>query len=646
MIAVAAVMISVVPLSAFPSVANAEIVQVKIAPEYRQTVARSMLPQLNSWRAGSNWYYSVSNTKLYKSALKALTYDYTLEQYAMQRAAEIAISFEHTRPKGDARTGLSGYMQFGENIAASTNVNAATPEYAMTMFKEEDKPYTGQGHRRMMLSVPAAWDAIGIACVYYKGCYYWVQSFGVTSKPNTTLTTAVNGNKTMTVDIETSRITSKSADLTNMNDWTASLSKGQTDYLPSVSLQVGLAETWPHAQADTTAVPNWTSSNTNVATVNSVTGTITGVNAGTTTTTMKEPVTGVSKSKTVSVTDPTAVTGVTLNKTTLPLKTGSSSTLTATVSPAAAANKNVTWSSSNTAVATVSSTGLVKGVKAGTATITAKTVSGGKTATCKVTVTDVAVTGVKLNNTSLTVGKGMTGTLKATVSPSNATNKKVTWSSSNTKVATVSSAGVVKGIKPGTATITAKTASGAKTATCKVTVVLYYTDANGKIQTTFTGLAKVDGGWKYFTKGVYDTTYEGLAKSPKTGKWYYVKKGVIDSSYTGMAKSPKNGKWYYVTKGVMDKTYNGMAKSPKNGKWYYMVKGLLDYSYTGLAQNPANGNWYYFTKSSLDKTFTGIAQKSDGLWYVVKGVVNKKYSGKVTYNGKTYKVTKGKAIAI
>ena len=81
----------------------------------------------------------------------------------------------------------------------------------------------------------------------------------------------------------------------------------------------------------------------------------------------------------------------------------------------------------------------------------------------------VAVTGITLNQTAANLRVGGTTTLKATVAPSNATNKAVTWTSSNTSVATVSSAGVVTGKKAGTATITAKTSNG-KTATCKVTV--------------------------------------------------------------------------------------------------------------------------------------------------------------------------------
>ena len=172
---------------------------------------------------------------------------------------------------------------------------------------------------------------------------------------------------------------------------------------------------------------------------------------------------------TATVPAPTvAVTGVSLNKTSLSFTgTGSSQTLTATVSPSNATNKTLTWSSSNTSVATVSN-GVVKAVGFGTATITAKS-NNGKTASCSVTVNPIAVTGVSLNKNSLSfTGTGSSQTLTATVSPNNATNKTLTWSSSNTSVATVSN-GVVKAVGFGTATITAKSNNG-KTASCSVTV--------------------------------------------------------------------------------------------------------------------------------------------------------------------------------
>ena len=173
-----------------------------------------------------------------------------------------------------------------------------------------------------------------------------------------------------------------------------------------------------------------------------------------------------------------AVTGVTLNKTeaTLTAK-GQTVQLTATVAPANATNKNVTYATSNAAVATVSPEGLVTAVAKGTADITVTTADGNKTAVCKVTVniadqpTTVAVTGVTLNKTEATLtAKGQTVQLTATVAPANATNKNVTYTTSNEKVATVTPEGLVTAVAKGTADITVTTADGNKTAVCKVTV--------------------------------------------------------------------------------------------------------------------------------------------------------------------------------
>jgi uncharacterized protein YjdB len=166
------------------------------------------------------------------------------------------------------------------------------------------------------------------------------------------------------------------------------------------------------------------------------------------------------------------VTGVKLDKTSLTLTAGDTAALTATVAPENATNKTVTWKSSDSKVASVDTNGKVTAVAAGTATITVTTADGGKTATCTVTVkaATVPVTGVKLDKTSLTLTAGDTATLTATVAPENATNKTVTWKSSDSKVASVDTNGKVTAVAAGTATITVTTADGGKTATCTVTV--------------------------------------------------------------------------------------------------------------------------------------------------------------------------------
>ena len=172
-------------------------------------------------------------------------------------------------------------------------------------------------------------------------------------------------------------------------------------------------------------------------------------------------------------TETVAVKEITLSKSTLTLLEGGSETLIATISPAEVENKSIKWTSSNEAVATVSSSGEVKAVALGTATITATTVNGNKTATCTVTVTATpsAITGVQLNKTALSLSVGEKETLTATVTPTNVTNKNVTWSSNNTPVATVSANGEVTAVAAGTATIIVTTVDGGKTATCAVTVV-------------------------------------------------------------------------------------------------------------------------------------------------------------------------------
>ena len=213
----------------------------------------------------------------------------------------------------------------------------------------------------------------------------------------------------------------------------------------------------------------WTSSDNTIATVSN--GTITAKKEGTATITAKSHN---NKTATCAVTvraNTGAVTSVNLNKTATTLVVGAKETLTASVLPPDAANKNVTWSSNNNPVATVSTTGEVTAIAVGTATIIVTTEDGAKTATCAITVVaaTVPVTGVSLNKTTLELVIGNGELFTATVAPTNATNKTVTWTTSNAAVATVS-AGYVTAVAAGSATITVTTTDGNFTATCEVTV--------------------------------------------------------------------------------------------------------------------------------------------------------------------------------
>lgn len=169
---------------------------------------------------------------------------------------------------------------------------------------------------------------------------------------------------------------------------------------------------------------------------------------------------------------PVAVKGLALSMGAKMLKKGQTVTLKATVSPANATDKNVVWTSSNSKVAKVSSKGVVKAVKNGKATITAK--AGGKTAKCVVTVSASAsrqaVRSVKLSKRTATLKTSRTLRLTATVTPQAAKQKKVVWTSSNPKIATVSASGVVKALGKGTVKITASSYEGGRKAVCAITV--------------------------------------------------------------------------------------------------------------------------------------------------------------------------------
>lgn len=161
---------------------------------------------------------------------------------------------------------------------------------------------------------------------------------------------------------------------------------------------------------------------------------------------------------------PVAVSGVTLDKTSGTLNEGETVTLTATVEPADATDKTVTWASSNNAVATVEN-GVVKAVAPGTAVITAT--AGNQSASYSLEV-KAPLKGITLNHSEMTVIKGQSAPLTVSYNPTYTTDAKdVTWTSSNEDVATVEN-GVVRGVSKGTATITAKV--GGFTAECTVTI--------------------------------------------------------------------------------------------------------------------------------------------------------------------------------
>lgn len=167
------------------------------------------------------------------------------------------------------------------------------------------------------------------------------------------------------------------------------------------------------------------------------------------------------------------VESVSLENNSLSLIEGSSQKLIATIAPANASNKGVTWTSSDTSVATVEQDGVVTAVSPGTASVTVRTVDGGKTASCIVTVLD-EMTGsvrVSLNKSSLTLTEGSSETLVASITPEEIDDKRVLWSSSDNSVATVDDNGKVTGLKVGTTNIVVTSVLTARTDTCVVSVI-------------------------------------------------------------------------------------------------------------------------------------------------------------------------------
>ncbi len=219
----------------------------------------------------------------------------------------------------------------------------------------------------------------------------------------------------------------------------------------------------------TNTTVTWKSLNPTIASITSA-GKVTALKGGAAVITCTADDGGYLATCLITVVEP--ITKITLNHSYYKLGLGKSVTLKATLTSNSSTNNKVKWSTSNTTIATVSTTGVVKARKLGTCTITAKATDGtGKKATCKIRVVR-QVTGITLNKSVLTIVANNTKRLKATVKPSNATYKSVKWTSSNKAVAAVDSRGNVTGLTIGTCTVKATANdSSNKSAICYVNVI-------------------------------------------------------------------------------------------------------------------------------------------------------------------------------
>lgn len=310
-------------------------------------------------------------------------------------------------------------------------------------------------------------------------------------------------------------------------------------------------------------------------------------------------------------TDIAHVTSVFLNKKEYTIRTiGNSITLFATVYPENAKDKSVSWSSDNTDVATVDSSGKVTAVNNGKATITVTTNDQNKTATCTIVVSQY-VTGIELDKTSLALIIGESGTLSVKrVTPSNAYDKTYTWTSSDESIATIKD-GVVRAISKGKATISVEAQDGSGTiATCDV--IVSNPCPEGAVDM---GVLSRDGYRLYWAKSNLSTS--GLCAKPEEYGDYYawgeteVKSDYSWSTYkfyTGSleAFSDYNGTNSTLKTGpngddVASKILGGNWRIPRESEWHALqnqcklvwTNNYINYFETGVAGEVvigSNGN--------------------------------------------------------
>lgn len=410
-----------------PKKANAaEIIPVNISVKYGQTEARKIFNMINEMRTSSTdaWYWNEDDTtKTTCSALSELAYDYDLERLAMKRAAEIALSYSHTRPNGGrsfsvySEEGITNWRALGENIAAGY----LSAEAVNMGWREDNENYVGQGHRRNMLS--ADFNCVGIGHVYYNGYHYWVEEFAYRTSVNTTGTAANDSEQVTALSVDNSKITDFKA---TFEKTSYTLRIGESTEANLTKTMITVSGQWP-AGVDRIVTDTPTISADNVSIASYDNGKISGLAEGTTTltaslyglTAANMPTVSVHESGDKDNTDkdqketevkdqdknqqqtetpntkpnqdqnqkPQTVKKTTkkikLNRKKLTLKKGKTFKLKVTLTPKDSKDK-IVYRTSNKKIATVSKTGKIKAKKKGKVKIIV--ISGKKKAVCTVKV--------------------------------------------------------------------------------------------------------------------------------------------------------------------------------------------------------------------------------------------------------------------
>lgn len=353
----------------------------------------------------------------------------------------------------------------------------------------------------------------------------------------------------------------------------------------------------------TTEGVTWRSENESVATVDQ-NGLVTGVGNGVVKITVKSSSGLIHQSVTVTV--QTSPKGISINDSlALDLSTKVSDTLQATITPSTAnVNKEITWKSDNTGIATVDGNGKVTAVGNGTTRITATTANG-KSASCTVTVT-TAITSISVSPTSKTLKTGETVQLTATKNPSTAT-EGITWTTSNSSVATVSN-GLVTAKGSGTATITVKSSTGGKSATCTITV-------SNPVQTKTYSPKKYYGNWLADYGETSFTGYKEWATYDLGGSYNIQSlSGSITIQMTSYGKAER-----FCTFGVKIEAYNGSS-------WDIIYKRTTEY-----------GDWTTSGSCKINENIEGFKDIHDVINKTMDGSPSStKHNNSLTKQNKKY----------
>lgn len=318
---------------------------------------------------------------------------------------------------------------------------------------------------------------------------------------------------------------------------------------------------------------------------------------------------------------------IALNKSSLFLEKGKEERLIASFTPADTPNQGHRWSSSAPDIAMVDETGMVSGVAFGESTITVIALSGGKTAKCQVKVIDkiINVTGVSLSETEATLLTGEKIQLEATIQPSTATDKSITWRSSDNEIASVDGKGVVTAISEGETIIKAITNDSEKIASCKIIVRGKGVDiSKPKISSITSNSVYIEGTVKTFglhadeTGICYSTSQMPTIDNTKivlsnTNIGYTLKKLAVETTYYVRIYAKVEGAIHYGEQGVF--TTTGILKTHFAPTDIYENKiTLVSSGVSGI--NQVNVCYGKYSNPKITDNVTTATKGSDGKYHV------------------------------